>query len=186
MSNIGTIRKQLFRECLVQFTPARMIDLGAGAGIFSRIAAASGWEVLAIDARRDRWVPNGQIEFRQQDVRDTSVTGFDLAACLGLFYHLTAADQLRLLSQCAAVGVPIILDTHYALSASVTRYGYQGRDYAEGRRVTSSWGNQTSFWPTLGELHRMASDCRLECRMVGRPYLADRAFFILEPKETDA
>lgn len=183
MSSIGSNRKQLFRECLAQFRPGRMIDLGAGAGIFSRIATAAGWDVLAIDARRDRWDTRSHVAFRQQDVREVSLAGFDLAACLGLFYHLTVEDQLRLLGQCATAGVPMILDTHFARRVSVTRGGYRGCEYAEGRRVTSSWGNRTSFWPMRGELQRMASDCGLSCRMIGRPYLVDRAFFVLEPAQ---
>lgn len=183
--SIGSTRKQIFRECLAEFPPGRMLDLGAGAGIFSRIAHAAGWDVVAVDARNVRWNPQEGIEFRQQDVRDSDFSACDLVACLGLFYHLTVDDQVRLLRKCAAASVPMILDTHFARSESVIRGGYSGTEFVEDlKRPTASWKNPISFWPTRSELARMASGCGFWIRMPRDPYMVDRAFFILEPRQS--
>ena len=94
------------------FTPGRLVDLGAGHGAFSIRAADAGWDVTAVDARTTRFPDDARIQWIHQDVRETSLQGYDLIVNLGLFYHLTLDDQLSLLDR--AAGTPMILDTHVA------------------------------------------------------------------------
>lgn len=158
----GALRMAAFLQILQRSAPGRLLDLGTGHGIFARLAADQGWDVTAVDARADRFPDDPRVTWVHEDVRRVSCQGFDVIACLGLWYHLTLADQIALAG--AAGGVPLILDTHFAhlrrrgharhrkaLTRLVTRDGYQGRLYSEQglqARFTASFGNETSFWPT--------------------------------------
>ena len=105
-------RLRIFDTMLGWFTPGRLVDLGAGHGAFSIRAADAGWDVTAVDARTTRFPDDARIRWVHQDVRETSLEGYDLIVNLGLFYHLTLDDQLTLLDR--AAGTPMILDTHVA------------------------------------------------------------------------
>jgi SAM-dependent methyltransferase len=171
------------------FPPGDVVDLGAGHGKFSRLAADAGWRVTAVDARSDRWPGDDRIEWRQADVRDVDLAGYDLVLCLGLFYHLTVDDQLDLLRR---VQVPVIIDTHldhgvhqHELSEPVEQSGYQGRLYKEGgpHNLLASWGNAASFWPTLPSFQRMLRDCGFPVLLTAEPPVtADRWVFVALPE----
>lgn len=104
-------RLQVFRSLVASLRPGRMLDLGAGTGIFSIIAAEAGWEVDAVDARNTR-IPDPETEenpkraevirsipWIESDVRHFPISdgGYDLVCIIGLMHHLELEDQLRLL-----------------------------------------------------------------------------------------
>lgn len=182
-------RTTLFDAVLRQLPRGRLVDLGAGHGIFSIRAADAGWDVTAVDARTTRFPEDDRITWVHQDVREVDLQGYDLVLCLGLFYHLTLEDQVALLRK--ASGTPLLLDTHVAtpdpthpLSPPVKVGGYRGRLYSEKgweRRSTASWGNTESFWPRRGELYRMLGDHGYAV-YAGSPWVVrDRTFFLCLP-----
>ena len=69
--------------------------------MFSIAAADAGWRVTALDARGDRFPEDGRVDWQVGDVRSADLGGYDVVACLGLFYHLTVDDQLDLLNAAA-------------------------------------------------------------------------------------
>ena len=184
-------RFRLFDTLLAQFQPGKLVDLGAGHGKFSMRAADKGWEVTAVDARTERFPEHPGVTWRHQDVRETDLSGFDLIANLGLFYHLTLDDQLSLLDR--SKGIPMILDTHvgvarekgFSLSAMVRQQGYRGRFYSEEGlqdQPTASWGNDQSFWPAPGALYRMLNERGWEVFTAMPYYEPSRTFFLCLPR----
>jgi hypothetical protein len=167
----GKQRVSALRSVLDVVATGKVIDLGAGHGIFSRMADEAGWDVVALDARRTRFPADldGRVEFREASVDSDAWHGseFDLILCCGLFYHLDLRMQDRLLERCA--GTPLFLDTHYAdkrpwaewadqTGPPVVEDGLPGvwfgeapaADEAERKanRLTASFENQDSFWAT--------------------------------------
>jgi len=189
-SETPQLREKWFKRLLSQFEPGRLIDLGAGHGAFSVWAADLGWKVTALDARGDRFQDDPRVEWVKGDVRDVDLDAYDVIACLGLFYHLTAEDQLDLLSRTR--GIPLILDTHVAndqpcpfeLSEPVVQQGYQGRLFQElsAKHSTASWGNDLSFWATTPELYRMLSDYGYDVLEAVPWYLPTRTFWLCMPR----
>lgn len=178
-----------FSRMLGLFPPASLIDLGAGHGLFAIAAADAGWRVTALDARAERFPEDARVEWRVGDVRDQDLGGYDVVACLGLFYHLTVDDQLDLLARIR--GRPMILDTHVAnghpspftLSEPVTMRGYRGRLFQEQdpARSTAAWGNTESFWPSTRALHRMLGEHGYDVLTATPWYLPTRSFFLCLP-----
>jgi len=184
---VGQRRLEIFGQLLGLFTPGRLVDLGAGHGLFSIAAARAGWEVVAVDARTERNTPAPGVKWVESDVRDFPLAGFDLVACLGLFYHLTVEDQIDLLRR--GRGTPMIVDTHLAngrpshpLSDQVKLHGYVGRLFTEDPGYTSSWGNSQSFWPTPDSFSHMLEDAGFRVIAAIEPwYMSDRTFFLVLP-----
>lgn len=189
----ATSRREYFETILSAFRPGRLADLGAGHGGFSISAADLGWQVTAIDARAERFPVDERITWVNKDIRKADLSDQDVVACLGLFYHLTLADQLELLDKCS--GKPLILDTHVAcegnersvhlpnLSDEVQPDGYAGRYYVENlSSPKASWGNEKSFWPTVDTLRRMLADSGYTAVLTLDPwYEPDRTFFLCLP-----
>lgn len=179
---IDVTRAEILAGLLGRFTPGRAIDLACGTGWFSQIAASSGWKVTALDARRRPWPDMDGIEWLEQDVRDADTAGYDLILCLGIFYHLTYADQQVLLGKCA--GTPMILDTHVALlSDAEAAPGYWGWWYPEPPGTLSSWENEKSFWPTQDTLRKMLAEHGYTQVEATEPWYhgADRTFWVCQP-----
>jgi hypothetical protein len=180
-------RFEVFDQMLALFPRGRLVDLGAGHGMFSQRAAEAGWDVTAVDARPDRFPKDSSVTWLTEDVRQVDLNGYDVIACLGLFYHLTPADQVALLRR--AAGRPIIIDTHvdnglntHSLSERIVIDGYEGSWYREPGELTSSWGNERSFWPTPASLYRMLSDCGYPVVVSAQPWVKpDRTFFLALP-----
>lgn len=171
------------------FAPGSLVDLGTGHGGYAMLAARLGWKVTAVDARAERWpdpLPP-EVDWVQADMREVDLGQFDLILCLGIFYHLTAADQVDFLRRCA--GRPIIIDTQLAHgtpehrpSDPVEHLGYTGRLYREPGKLTSSWGNDESFWPTLESFHRMLNDCGYPVVLTAEPWVkSSRGIFVALP-----
>ena len=188
---VNDTRFRIFDTMLGWFSPGHLVDLGAGHGLYSIRAADAGWKVTAIDARTVRFPEDPRITWLHEDVRNTSLEGYDLIVNLGLFYHLTLDDQLFLLDR--AAGTPMILDTHvatkqpkgYGLSEPVRQRGYSGRLYSEANkqdRPTASWGNLDSFWPTPAALRRMLEERDWDVYTLTPYYLPTRTFFLCQPR----
>jgi len=184
----GDRRTDIYERILEQFRPGRLADLGAGHGTFSILAAEKGWEVTAIDARTERFPDDPRVTWVHSDVREADLSGFDLVVCLGLFYHLTLADQLDLLKRCS--GTPLLIDTHLAvgvstfpLSEEVSSDGYTGRLFDEVlSSALASWVNEKSFWPDRESFWKMLEDNGYGIIMTVEPwYLPDRTFFLCLP-----
>lgn len=176
-------RAEILTSLLAGFTPGKLADLACGTGWFAQIAAGLGWQVTALDARERPWPEDPRITWLHQDVRDAVLDGYDLILCLGLFYHLTPADQLQLLARCS--GTPLILDTHVSLTDAVTAGGLSGCWYAEGGDgdPLSSSGNPQSFWPSLSSLERLLADAGYGHVEPVEPWYhgADRTFWTCRP-----
>lgn len=184
--SVNQARHSAFACLIGLFEPGNCIDLGAGHGAFAQKAADLGWSVTAVDARTDRYPQDERVTWVQADVRDVDLSSYNLIVCLGLFYHLTLDDQLRLLSKSS--GRPIILDTHvdhgthtHRLSDRVTIGDYEGRLYREGNSLTSGWRNAESFWPTLDSFHRMLAANGFASLTLEPWILGDRTFFLAIP-----
>lgn len=184
----GRRRIEIFESLLGLFPTGSLVDLGAGHGKFAATASNAGWKVTAVDARTERWVEAPGVTWVQADVRAYEIRGFDVVACLGLFYHLTIEDQLDLLERCR--GLPIVIDTHLAngrsthpLTKEIEALGFNGRLYGEGVGLKSSWGNSQSFWPTPESFYRMLADAGYDVVLTVEPwYLPDRTFFLGLPR----
>jgi len=184
----GHRRVKIFSRLLALFPPGRLVDLGAGHGRFSIEAAKKGWEVTAVDARTARNKAAPGVTWVEADVRNVDLDGYDVVACLGLFYHLTAEDQIDFLARCQRT--PLIIDTHLAnglsthqLTDEVQHQGYTGHLYQEGTGLLSSWGNSQSFWPTPESFHQMLDGAGYNFVLAVEPwYMPDRTFFLALPK----
>lgn len=179
-------RHEAFGLLLGLFPPGRCVDLGTGHGSFARQAASLGWSVTGVDARTQRFPEDERVTWLQADIREMDLEEYDVVLCLGLFYHLTIDDQLDLLRR--ASGRPLIIDTHldhgshaHPLSEPVTIGGFKGRMYHEPGHLTSSWGNQESFWPDLPSFHCMLEENDYRA-LTFEPWLfSDRTFFLALP-----
>lgn len=179
-----------FVDSLSRFPQGHLIDLGAGHGRFSQIAADLAWKVTAVDVRDQRFPDDPSIDWVVSDVREfDGYAGATVVACLGLWYHLTLEDQRNLAAKIAPL--PLILDTHvslpkvlgiHSLSDMVEIDGSEGRYYDETgfeTRATASWGNTQSFWPTAASLERQLYDAGYDViEQMSPPYLVDRTFFV--------
>jgi len=201
---VGALRMSIFLRILDRYTPGRLLDLGAGHGMFARLAADRGWDVTAVDARPDRFQVDDRVNWVVQDVRETQLQEFDMVCCLGLWYHLTLADQLELAAR--AGGVPLMVDTHTALP-QLKRHGphrkalsrvrsegdYRGRYYSERglqARFTASFGNESSFWPTEASLEALLLRSGYDFVESFSPHISpDRRFYLatsIEPSAYDS
>jgi hypothetical protein len=196
----GAIRMAQFVDALARFPVGHLVDLGAGHGMFSQLAADLGWQVTAVDARAERFPDDPRVRWVVADVRDfDEYDDVTVVANLGLWYHLTLADQLLLAKKAAPR--PLILDTHFALprasdhrwhrmSELVSDRGYEGRLYSEeGLELTptASWGNSSSFWPTVAGLEKQLFDAGYDVfEQVSPPHAPDRRYFVARSFGTDS
>jgi SAM-dependent methyltransferase len=170
----------------------RVVDLGAGHGMFSTMARRHGFHVTAVDAR-SRWTPGEAagrvpvqpdprnlegIDWVQADVRDFDTGPFDIVLAIGLTYHLPLQAQLDLLAGTA--GRPTVIDTEIFDAADpaaiacdrlrpVRQQGYEGALCRETGNLWSAADDQESFWPTHAAFLDM-------CRASGR-----RSVAVVEP-----
>lgn len=199
---LGAARIAQFAAILSGFPAGHLIDLGAGHGIFARVAAELGWRVTAVDARDERYPDDSRVDWVVSDVREfDDYDGADVVCCLGLWYHLTLEDQRELARRVAPR--PLIIDTHVAtptlpgyqrsntrLSEVVTEGAFTGRVYDEGgleSRPTASWGNRLSFWPSVASLETQLYEAGYELvEQISPPFQADRGYFVARTLGDDA
>jgi SAM-dependent methyltransferase len=191
MATLG-FRLRAFRSILDLVPPeasnSRLVDLGAGHGLFAKAAAKRGYRVTAVDARPP-WNIDGStlsadrltgIEFVQSDVRRFDPSGFDVVSIVGLIYHLTLPEQIDLLRRCQ--GRTVIVDTELfdeammsasarsRISQSSDAMVYEGVDWLETDNVWSSKGNPQSFWHTYPSLLRMFENTGARSVKVFEPF----------------
>jgi len=173
-------RLAIFRSLLAPIAPGRYLDLGTGHGKFALIAHDLGWDVTAVDARKERMPMTPGIRWELSDVRDYEIGEFDCVAILGLLYHLELNDQIDVLRR-ASRSQLVIVDTHYALSAKVEVSGIQGQWFEEKlTEPTASWRNERSFWPTKPHLlDIMYGSGYSFVWELAPPYHENRNFFVL-------
>jgi SAM-dependent methyltransferase len=201
--NEGAHRTNTFRSLLdlvATQNKRRLLDLGAGPCIFSRIARDRGYSVTAVDGRTVR-VPEasdlGSIRFICADVRDFDVSNFDVILIFGLLYHLDIGDQRALLERCA-YGADVMIDTQIHDPQLVVaspprpwettirhRSGYTGIEYPESDNPMASVGNRISFWHTYDSALRLFSDCGFSRVLIIDPAYQSkygaRRFFLIRP-----
>jgi hypothetical protein len=193
----GAFRGRIFDQLLTSVIPQgrTLVDLGSGPLLFSRRAAALGYEVTAVDARTDR-IPEqtgDRITFVAADVRGFDISGFDVVAILGLLYHLTLNDQIELLSSCSH-NRSVIVDTQLHDPAGYTEEAggwtsepiidreYEGVLFPEQHNPMASVGNETSFWHTEASLRRLFDNSGFDSLTIVEPSYASkygsRRFFV--------
>lgn len=165
----------------------RILDLGALEGGFSVALAERGAQVVALEGRernaeKARFAAEAlgleRMTVMHEDVRRLAALelgSFDVALCLGLLYHLPAAEAVALVRQLArqATGFAIV-ETQVGLRPRVRHADEGGREYwgiayaEDTANAGASIENQTSFWPTRPSLFNMLTDAGFssvcECR----------------------
>jgi len=190
-SPLAAQRMGLFVEALGRFETGRLLDLGAGHGRFSLLAADLGWQVTAVDARDARFPVDDRVRWVREDVRRYEIGDVDVVACLGLWYHLTLDDQITLAK--AAYPLPLIIDTHVAVAnkrhhaefaKALTRMqrtnGLEGRFFTEPEGFEAEFGSPKSFWPTSESLRRQVVQAGYDyVYALYPPTRPDRMFFVV-------
>jgi SAM-dependent methyltransferase len=182
------------------FSELRVLDLACLEGMYALEFATRGSQVVAIEGReanlaKARFAAEALavdgVEWVLGDVRDLSRERhgrFDVVLCLGILYHLDAADVFALVERIADVCRSLlVVDTHVAPQprASRTHRGrtYWGRVLVEHepdeteevrmRRLWSSLDNLRAFAPTRPSLLNLLADngfsSVLECHFPPEP-----------------
>jgi 2-polyprenyl-3-methyl-5-hydroxy-6-metoxy-1,4-benzoquinol methylase len=162
----------------------RVLDLASQEGMFSLEFALHGASVTGVEIR-DAHVAKAEfarevlglesVDFRLGDVRDVgrdTYGSFDVILCLGILYHLDAADAIRLVKRMAEMCHRcVIIDTHVSVRDAAS-YDTEGRRYwglwyrehdqddspdMKEARPWSSIDNPHSFWFTLPSLLNLAT-----------------------------
>lgn len=160
---------------------ARILDLACLEGGFTFELAMQGAQAVGLEGREENLKKCRNAEtrlglrnstFLQGDVRELSKAhhgSFDIVLCLGILYHLTAADGVDLLRRMYDVCErAVVIDTHIALfgeqHVNIGDARFSGRTYvefapgtaAENKRaaLASSLDNENSFWMTEESLAR--------------------------------
>ena len=174
-----------------------VIDLGCGPGLFARRYRNLGLSVRAVDARNDRIDLEEDfenIEFAQQDIRESALEGFDIISILGLFYHLTLEDQINLLNRIPKHTITIMETQIYVRDhvtkkgksrlTPVSQSGFRGAIWQEpGNQVsTASWNNSESFWHGPKSLNKIFRQSGFKALILVEPKFmsiyASRGYFI--------
>ncbi|MYZ46567.1 methyltransferase domain-containing protein [Propylenella binzhouense] len=190
-------RLQAFQFLLDRFWPEpgsrRIVDLGAGHGLFAQIAARRGFSVTAVDAR-PQWTladalsigrkqpsrARPEVAWIEGDVRSFDTAGFDVVLAIGLTYHLPLQAQRDFLRRTAGQATVIdteIYDPSDPDAAACERLrpvvldGYDGALCRETGDLWSSIDNEESFWPSHDAMLRMCAGAgRASVIAVGAPY----------------
>jgi hypothetical protein len=197
-------RPEIFRSILGEGSGRRLLDLGAGECVFAAIGRDLGWDVTAVDARRDRLPANMDgIRFIECDVREFDPSGYDSISNLGLLYHLTLPQQEALLRACAYTRVILETQIHtpgFVPPAAepwgreiVVEDGLDGVVYRETNQgqladnPMASVGNETSFWVTEPSLIKLAERCGFGSVTTVEPSFPSkygtRKFYVFHPKD---
>jgi len=166
----------------------RVLDLACRTGAFTWAAAEAGHAAYGLEGRAENLAlaaerPENGAQYMLGDVRSLSPEQhgtFDVTLCLGILYHLDAADAVGLLRaiRAATTGFAII-DTHIGAPVDTTDVDgceFHGQWYGEPPGWWSSIGNQRSWWFTpesLDDAVRLAGWTEIEhhpgIRWTGEP-----------------
>ena len=144
----------------------RVLDLGCHEGAYAIELGLHGAEVVGVEARvanieKARFVADAlnleRVTFQERDVRDINEEEFgrfDVVLCLGILYHLEAADAVHLVASCHSMCDDLtVVRSAVGLSpntsSSVDGHLYRGRRYREDTRERgASIDNPTSILPS--------------------------------------
>ena len=189
-------RRRILRSLICPLKPGKMLDLGAGPGHFSLIAAQLGWEVTAVDARNTR-TPDPEraglirsVKCIEADVREFLVRDgeYDLICVFGLLHRLGLDDQIELLKRCS--GALTLLDTRTAPGVVITEGLYEGLYKHEPGETPeerdkipwAAWGNEFSLIHTEESLLRLLRGCGYGKAMAMRPpHSSNYTFYLCLP-----
>lgn len=170
--DFGPLREdvEMWRQIAAAHQPARILELGAGAGRVALPLAADGHHVAAVDASPAMLalgcepMRDAGIHIIQADIRDlpTDLGEFNLVICaLGTFQHLlTRADQLAALTAAARLLAP---NGQLALDLTAPR----PEDLEPGPQpLRLEW---TREHPCLGTVTKLASQELAEPRCTPHP-----------------
>ena len=119
----------------------RILDLGCLEGLYAIEFARHGAEVVGIEGRemhieKTRFVKDAlslqKLELFQDDVRNLSQArygAFDVVLCLGILYHLDAADVFSFLERVAEVCKDVVIIDTLIAPGPTTPYEYKGTTY---------------------------------------------------------
>lgn len=150
----------------------RVVDLGAGEGIYSVELAGRGASVVAVEGRPQsaekirfaKWATDlDGLDVVCADVREfvgSQPGNADVALCLGILYHIDAESIFSFVESIAAMTERVaVFGGMISLAARESeRFGgseYAGRTYPEGEGPWASLGNAESFWFTKPSLLRL-------------------------------
>ena len=173
----------------------RVLDLACRVGAFSTALADAGAEVLGIDARQENLdlAPVSGARYKMADVRELCADcygRYHVTLCLGILYHLSAAEAIRLLRVMREITTGFaIVDTHIGSQQGDTVVDgetYWGYRYGEPEGPWSAIGGGESFWFTrrslINAIHwagwRHISDVT-DPKIVGEA--SDRIWLVIEP-----
>jgi hypothetical protein len=166
--------KQTFiRNTLGSIRPARVLDVGANTGVYSRIAAESGADVVAWDtdvqatdinwkaARKaglsilpvvaDFGRPTPAVGWRNQEsasLLDRARGQFDCVLMLGILHHLLVADQIPLTDILEQLGE---ISTRWAIVEWIPKGDSQFDELCRGRDALYSHLTEDYFVETLSK-----------------------------------
>jgi 2-polyprenyl-3-methyl-5-hydroxy-6-metoxy-1,4-benzoquinol methylase len=172
-------QKQAFlRQALQTCAPHQVLDLGANTGVYSRIAASMGANVVAWDtdmaATERNWAQAASDRLPIQPIladaaRPTPAVGwrnaeglslldrtrgrFDCVLMLGLIHHLLIADQIPLAQ---VAGLLRELTTHWAIVEWVPATDPRFGDLVRGRGDLYGHLNEEQFAATMEQHFRVA------------------------------
>lgn len=166
-------KREFVRKTLAEIRPARLLDVGANTGVYSRIAAGAGAEVVAwdtdLEASESNWA-----QARQQHLsilpliadfaRPTPAVGwhngesasllarsrqrFDCVLMLGILHHLLVRDQIPLASIVTQLSE---ISSRWAILEWVPNTDSQFVQLARGREELSRHLTEESFLHALGD-----------------------------------
>lgn len=153
----------------------RVLDLASLEGMFALELASRGAEVVAVEAReahlaKARWAAGelglANVDFIQADVRSLADLGlgtFDVVLCMGIVYHLRAAEAVELLRQVGLHAERLAVIEGQVSLRPRARAGTGGREYhgspvPEPPAPWSAVENTESFWLTRPSLLNALGD----------------------------
>jgi tetratricopeptide (TPR) repeat protein len=99
-----------------------LVDLGAGACIFARIARDDGYAVTAVDTGTELKPTQeelGTIRFVQSDLQEFDLRGFDIIVLHDVLHQFDLDKQMQFLKRCAKANVPVILEMRICADSRV-------------------------------------------------------------------
>jgi len=137
-----------------------ILDLACRIGVFSTALAQAGAHVLGVEGRQENLdqAPASNARYIVGDVRKlpSDLGPFDWALCLGILYHLTAAEALELLAALRGMTSRVIVDTHISNGPETVTVGsheYAGYTYPEPKSLWASLDSDPSWWFSIESLN---------------------------------
>lgn len=175
----------------------RVLDLGSGEGLYAVEMARAGARVVAVEGREGNCEKIRlakdvfgleNLELVRGDVRAFPEEPYDFILCLGILYHLPAADVFALVERMfASVRHFALIDTHYASRPTErhehrgwTYWGWPFREYTEDSKAAldnlwSTWFTRESL---VSLLARTGFSSVMECHLPPGAPVADRCALV--------